>query len=363
MSSDVRLTASVVGGGAGGTLSLNALAASDRYRLLAAADLKEEVRRDLAARHPGIQVYASYRELLDRCPTEVVCVSTWPPTHREIVLAALGADEHIGATGRGLKGLLCEKPLGDTAAAGRDILRAIKERHLPVVVPHGLLQTRHGQEILTRVREGEIGALELVEIECSRWDIINAGIHWLNYFVNLVPGDSMDWVMALAEASTRTYRDGMEVETTAVTYVQTRSGVRCVMHTGDQVLTRRPGKDFLFRLVGTLGQIEFYAWESAYVLLNPDHPRGRYFEVEPFPQKAHQRYLESLAEQIESGQRDYTIPDSSLVALELCEGAYLSSAQRCKVTLPLSEFVVPSTADWHPGQPYRGYSGRDGRKL
>jgi predicted dehydrogenase len=354
MSGNRRFTAAVIGGGSGGKLSMSGLAASQRYTLAAVADLNPAVRQDLEQRYPGIATYATHAELLAATPLDVLCVSTWPPSHHEVVLAALE---------RGVAGLLCEKPLGDTAAAGRSILEAIKARLLPVVVPHGLLQTRHGQEILARVRGGEIGELDLVEIECHRWDIINAGIHWFNYFVNLVPGDAMAWVMAIAESSTRTYRDGMEVETTAISYVQTRAGVRCVLHTGDEVATRRPGKEIMFRLSGTRGQIEFYAWESAYWLLNAAYPNGQHFAVERFAQSAHQRYLESLAEQIDSGQRDYSIPDSSLVALELCEGAYLSSRCRCKVTLPLATFAVPPETDWNPGQPYRGAGGRDGRKL
>jgi predicted dehydrogenase len=349
-----RYTASVVGGGSGGKLSLAGLAASSRYDLVAAADLRADVRAELAERYPGIRLYATHEEMFAASPTDVICVSTWPPSHREIVLDALRLEP---------QGILCEKPLGDTAAAGAAILAAIKPAGLPVVTPHGLLQNRHAQEIMARVHGGEIGELDLVEIECSRWDIINAGIHWLNYFVNLVPDDPMDWVMAIAEASTRTYRDGMEVETNAITYVQTKKGVRAVMHTGDDVLIRRPGKGILFRLVGTKGLIEFYAWESAYRILNAARPEGQLYEVPRYPQSAHQRYLESLAEQIDTGKRDYAIPESSLVALELCEGAYLSSAHRCKVTLPLAEFTAPPEPDWHPGKPYRGQGGRDGRKL
>jgi predicted dehydrogenase len=262
-----------------------------------------------------------------------------------------------------IKGMLCEKPLGDVAAAGRDILAALMAKGLPVVVPHGLLKARHGEEILQRVQSGEIGDLELVEIECNKWDIINAGIHWLNFFVNLVPADPPAWVMALAEASTQTFRDGMQVETTAITYVQTVGGVRCVLHSGDDVLTRRAGKGTIFRLVGTGGVLEFWAWESAYRLTNATYPNSETFTVERYPQSVHQRYLESLADQIESGVRDYWIPESSLTALELCEGAYLSSAHRCKVTLPLANFRVAPEPDWRPGQPYGGKGGRDGRKL
>ena len=354
MSQTQRFSASVVGGGSGGKLSMNALVASERFDLIAAADFSERARQELAARYPGIRLYSNHQEMFAECPTDVVCVSTWAPSHREVVLDALKLD---------LRGILCEKPLGDTAVAGGHILAAIKARGLPLVVPHGLLRSRHSEEILDRVHAGEIGELELVEIECDKWDIINAGIHWLNYFVNLVPDDPPAWVMAIAEASTQTYRDGIQVETTAITYVQTESGVRAVMHTGDDVVIRHPDKGTLFRLIGTGGAIEFWAWESAYKIMNATYPEGKLFEVERYGQSAHQRYLEELADQIERGQPDYALPESSLLALELCEGAYLSSAHCCKVTLPLSEFEIPPAQDWHPGQPYDGRGGRDGRKL
>ena len=47
------LTASVVGGGAGGRLSLKALAASDRYRLVAATDLRPDVLAGWRATSPA----------------------------------------------------------------------------------------------------------------------------------------------------------------------------------------------------------------------------------------------------------------------------------------------------------------------
>ena len=75
------------------------------------------------------------------------------------------------------------------------------------------------------------------------------------------------------------------------------------------------------------------------------------------------RYLEDLAEQIDGGRPDYTLPRRSLAALELCEAAYVSSAHRCKVALPLQSFEIPPEPVWHPGKPYQGRGGRDGRKL
>ncbi|MBW7462313.1 hypothetical protein K0U00_50505, partial [Paenibacillus sepulcri] len=108
--------------------------------------------------------------------------------------------------------------------------------------------------------------------------IINAGIHWLNFFVKLTGNEPLDWVMGQCDTSTRTYRDGMQVETAAITYAQTRSGIRVVMNTGDDVLVAREGKETLFRLVGTHGLIEFWGWENGYWLLNHEHPAGELIE-------------------------------------------------------------------------------------
>ncbi|HEU5104014.1 MAG TPA: Gfo/Idh/MocA family oxidoreductase [Roseiflexaceae bacterium] len=348
-------TAAVVGGGAGGKLSLAALAASDRFQPLAAADLRADVREELAARYSGLRVFASHTEMFEACPVEVVCVSTYPPSHQQVALDALKLP---------LKGILVEKPLGDTVAAGRAILAAIRERGLPMVVPHGLLVARHCQEIFERVERGEIGQLRLLEIECDKWDIINAGIHWLNFFVALTKRAPIDYVLAACDATTRTYRDGMQVETLAVTYAQTTGGVRVVMQTGDYVKILPEGKPAVFRLVGTAGTIEFWGWESAYRIVSAQHPHGLLVQVAPHAVAGHRAHLESLASQIDRAAPDYALAESSLIALELCEAAYLSSAHRCVVRFPLEHFSPPPANDWAPGQTYAGSGGgRDGRQL
>ena len=350
-----RLTASVVGGGMGGKLSMTALRNSDRFELVAVADNNPEVCRALATQFAPIQTFPNHREMFAACPTDIVCVSTYPSTHEEVTLDALRLP---------LKGILVEKPLGHTVASGRRILEAVKGKGIPMAVPHGLLARATPLEIIARVRRGDIGELKLVEIQNTQWDIINAGIHWLNFFVVLTGNEPLDWVMALCESSTRTYRDGMQVETTAVTCAQTQSGIRVVMNTGDEVLVNRSGKGTLLRLVGTAGLIEFWGWEDPYILLNADFPTGRTLTPPQFAESAHQRHLDAMAGMVGSDSVDYSIPESSLLALEIVEGAYTSSRHRCKVTFPVDAFVPPPPSDWDPGRPYSGHGGgRDGRNL
>ena len=351
-----RLTASVVGCGMGGQLSMTGLAASEEFTLVAAADISPAAREKVAEKYPGLRTFATPQEMFAECPTDIVCVSTWAPSHRELTLAALTLPQ--------LKGILVEKPLGETAAAWREILDAVKRRGIPMAVPHGLLVAPHASQILRHVHQGDIGDLRSVEIENAGWDIINAGIHWLNFAVALTQGEPIAWVLAACDTSTRTYRDGMQVETLAVTYAQTVSGRRFIMNTGDQLTASRPGKKTLFRLAGTAGMIEFWGWESAYMIWNEQSPAGRRVEVPAASKTRHQMHLENLAAQIHAGTTDYAVAESSLSALELCEAAYVSARHHCTVTFPLETFTPPPPNDWQPGLPYSGTGGgRDGRQF
>jgi predicted dehydrogenase len=350
------LTASVIGCGTGGRLSLDALLASPDFRIVAAADLRPEVRKSLERAFPGLRTFGSHQEMFAHCPTDVVCVSTYAPSHESIVFDAIELPS--------LRGILVEKPLAGSAAAGRRILSAIQSRHLPMVVPHGLRTRATPLEVIDRVLRGEIGELRSIEIQCDKWDLLNAGIHWLDFCLAATGEASITSVLAACDTSTRTYRDGMQVETVALTYVENINGVRMMLQTGDFISVNTPGKKTLFRLSGTGGIIEFWGWENGYSILNAEYPAGRIMVPDEFPVFGHRRHLESLAMQIRSGTSEYRLPESSLTALEICEAAFLSWQHRCQVRFPLASFVPPAPSDWQPGTPYSGVGGgRDGRKL
>ena len=357
MSGAQRLTATVIGAGAGGTLSIDALIASDRYDLIGVADVNQASLDRLVEKTSGsIPTFATHEEMFAQRPSDVVCVSTYAPSHLEMTRAAV-------ATGN-VRGMLVEKPLGATTAAGRQIVYLLKSLDLPLVVPHGLMAQSAALEIVARVKAGVVGNLRLVEMECTEWDIINAGIHWLQFFVALVEPSPIQVVLMAADASTRTYRDGMQVETEAITMARAANGVRVLLNTGDRVPIWRGDTPCLMRIVGDRGFIEFGAFEPRYLLVAGDHDR-ELVEVEPFAVSGHQRHLESLADQIHSGAREYLIPETSLQALEIVEAAYESNRVRGSVTLPIGSMQPERAAgEWNPGEPYSGFGGgQNGREL
>jgi predicted dehydrogenase len=319
----------------GGRLSLGALQSSPLFALSGVADLREDVRMALQKDFGGLATFSNHTEMFNTLQPDVVCVSTYAPTHEEVTLAALELPS--------LKGIL-------TAIAGRGV---------PVVVPHGMVAKATPPEIIGRVQAGEIGRLVLVEIQCKGWDILNAGIHWLHFCRMLTPQDAPVSVHCAMDVSTKTYRDGLQVETAATTSIVHSSGLRVILHTGDETPINVAGKAFVFRLVGEKGTIEFWGWENGYLF------NGELVTPKEFPTTGHRRHLENLAAQCHGAPHDNTIPTASLEALELCEAAYLSGNHGVQVALPLANFVPPDTKlDWVAGQPYSGVGGgRDGRQF
>src|ERR1700733_2941583 len=115
-------------------------------------------------------------------------------------------------------------------------------------------------EGIERAQTGQIGELNLIEFQSPPWYILNAGIPWLNFAFNLNERVAVESVLAACDMTTKTFRDGMQVETVAVTYVQMVNGVRIVMHTGDTIRSNGRREGVTFRIIGTAGQSEFCGW-------------------------------------------------------------------------------------------------------
>jgi predicted dehydrogenase len=179
---------------------------------------------------------------------------------------------------------------------------------------HAAIAADHSRQVLDLVQQRRHRRAEAGGDSVFGLDIINAGIHWLDFFVAPTQGAPVAYVMAACDASTRTYRDGMQVETLAVTYAQTGRRRAWLCRPATMQTDQRALKDTLFRLIGTQGTLDFLWLGTRYRLLNADYPQGQLVEVTPGPRSAHQRHLEHLAEQMDRDTPDYSIAEGSLLA-------------------------------------------------
>ncbi len=312
------LTASVIGCGQGGGLSLDALSNSTDYTLIAAADPSADARQRVADRFPELRLFSDYHEMLSVSQADVLCVATPAPSHASIAREVLHCKP---------KGLLLEKPLSCKVSTAEDLLREIRDAACPVVVPHGMLVLPAAQEIKARIQHGDIGPVVSVEIQ-NAVDILNAGIHWLAYLLDVFGDDNPKMVNAEFDVRGHEINDGVQVETRGATRIVLESGMRIDLQSGSEVnptsdvlpLEQRRGA--LFRVTGTDGVIEFSAWAGSY-WLQAGESGGEFIE-RPLPVglSYHQIFLEQLAQSIAARKPDYGSAELSLAALRLIESAY-----------------------------------------
>ncbi len=312
------LTASVIGCGHGGGLSLDALNNSGDYALIAAADPSADARKRVADRFPNIRLFADFRKMLAECRTDVVCIATPAPHHasnaREVLLHRP-------------KGLLLEKPLACDASTADELLHEIRDAGCPVVVPHGMLVLPAAQEIKARIRRGDVGQIVSVEIQ-NAVDLLNAGIHWLAYLLDVFDNDDPRIANAEFDVSGHGVNDGVQVESGGVTRIEFKSGLYIDLRSGNQteptsdVLPRDERQGALFRVTGLKGVIEFSAWAGSY-WIQVNNSDGKLVK-QPLPRGSsyHQIFLEQLAQNIAAGEVDYSSAELSLAALRLIESAY-----------------------------------------
>ena len=327
------LTAAVIGCGHGGRLSLAALCAIERYEIVGAADPSEAARTNVSAAFPHVPLLLDYEDLSGS--VDVSCIATPAPLHEPVARDMLS---------RGIAGLLLEKPMACDADTASALLHDVMALGIPMVVPHGMLELPAPCQIMCRIRSGDIGEIISVDVQNSV-DLLNAGIHWLVYLLELFGEDQPEAVESEFDTSDRVVNDGVHVETAGRTRIVTQSGCRWTLMSGKST---RPVSDVLptdeqvgaiFRIKGTTGTVEFSAWSGSYRLTNRDAPRGELVTCDDGTAPSyHQVFLEQLGKSIDSGRPDFRSAELSVAALRLVDCAYRSRADRAwPLGIPVSE--------------------------
>jgi predicted dehydrogenase len=141
------LRVALVGAGRWGANIARVLAGLPRCRLIALCDLDPE-KGALARALPGCRFTSRYDEILTAPDIEAVVLATPPPSHAELVLAALRQAKHV----------YVEKPLAMTVREALDIRAAAQASGRRVMVGH-ILEYHPGIVELKRlVRTGMLGS-------------------------------------------------------------------------------------------------------------------------------------------------------------------------------------------------------------
>ena len=171
-----KLRIAVIGAGYWGPNLARNFHNSPDWELVAICDIDRDRAQRVADSVGGVRVVTSLSELLNSEDIDAVAIATPAKTHHGITRAALSAGKHV----------MVEKPLADTVARGRDMVRAAVERGLVLMADHTYCYTPAVLKIRELIEEGALGDILFIDSVRINLGLIQPDV---DVFWDLAPHD------------------------------------------------------------------------------------------------------------------------------------------------------------------------------
>lgn len=299
--------------GAGGIAYHHATfyARNPNTRIVAAAEIRPQALAEFCDKHDLSARYGDYRELLAQEKPDLVSICTWTPTHPEIAVAAAEA---------GVRGILCEKPMGAHLGDARRMVARCAELGVPLVVDHQRRASPPFVAARHHILDGAIGR-PLYGISRSTGGMLNNTSHAIDCHRFLVGDPEPLWVMAQLERRTNRYERGVLCEDRISGTVRFANGYTLAFES-DMDDQADPG----WWILGSEGTL----WlEGDRMTIERGGQR------EPLAPEPCLGPLECLISWVESGPVPANAAHKTLAAHEIMMAAYESARTRTRVALPL----------------------------
>lgn len=139
----------VIGYGYWGPNLVRNFAEAEGARVVAVSDLAPAKLASAARRHPGVETFADFRDLLRDPRVDAVVVATPVASHYPLGLAVLQAGKH----------LLLEKPMTETSDQAQRLIDEALRRRLVLMVDHTFVYAGAVRKIRELVGEGQLGTI------------------------------------------------------------------------------------------------------------------------------------------------------------------------------------------------------------
>lgn len=279
---------------------------------------------------PSANLFGSTDELYDAVTPDIVAIATWPGLHCPQVLEACA---------RGVKGILCEKPLAlDNSEIDR-MVEACEARGVKLAVAH---QRRHEppfQRAHQAIAEGCFGSKIVLHARVGDdWDMLSWTVHWFD-MANFFFGGPPAYVLAgVHDQGERRY--GHSVETASVVFAEYGKDRQAVFTTGPQALI-----DSGFMIEG----------DAAFGRMGKDglHLYGESgYEVMPYPEAdplgSYGQVCRELGEAITHDTPVLCGLEKTHWATRMALAAHESAVKQTKVYLPSATKYPPLELRRHP---------------
>jgi len=307
----------------------------EKTEIFAAADIKTEQLERYKEQYEVERLYTDYIEMLENEEVDIVSVCTRPKLHAPVT---------IDAAKRGVKGILCEKPMAENMGQADAMMEACEANGVKLAIDH---QLRFGGNYVTAknlVAEGKLGELFRIYALCAGGDLKDNATHTVDLMLFINGDKPIEWVVGQIERIGEPRRYDLDSENFALGYMKFSDNVRGIIEVGQDTA---PGYHHIY-LYGTEGEIELGAPGGPGIRMRTKETGGDWVTPEQHPSGGNP--VIDLVAAIEEDREHRSSGKCGRAALEFLMAVYESSRKRCRVRLPLEEKESPLTLMIRDGQ-------------
>lgn len=298
-----------------------------RTKITTVSDIDEEKMKKFAEDFDVETCYNDYIEMLEKEKPDIVSICTWPAQHAAI---AIEVAKH------GVKGILCEKPMGIDLGEADAMIEACKKNNVKLAIDH---QLRFGGNYVAAkklLEDGAIGDLFRIYAVCGGGDLKDNATHTID-LMRYIHGDKpIEWVFGQIERIGDLKRYGLDSEQFAVGYMKFNDNVRGIIEVGQDTA---PGYHYI-SCYGSEGEIQLSVPGGPGIRMKTKASGGDWITPECPPTTGP---VEDLIESIEEDRPHRSSGEQGRATHEVLMAIYESSRRRRRVQLPMEEKESPLT--------------------
>jgi predicted dehydrogenase len=211
--------AGIIGCGAIARAHANMYMKNEKTALVAAADINPHMLKIFAEEFNVTSTYTNYEEMLEREDLDIVSVCTWHGSHAEITVAAAE---------RGVKGIICEKPMAVSLGQADAMIEACERSGTKLTVEHVRRYNPVNVKARRLIMNGAIGQPIAVISRVSD-GLLNWGTHIIDQARFLLGDPETEWVIGQVERKTDRYERAIPIEDLCAGLVCFSNGARLVI--------------------------------------------------------------------------------------------------------------------------------------
>ncbi|MBD3184315.1 hypothetical protein GF312_18675 [Candidatus Poribacteria bacterium] len=296
-----------------------------RTQMVACADINKENAEKFAEEFELEKAYTDYIEMLEIEQPDIISICTWPKQHAEIT---------VESAKRGVKGILCEKPIAENLGQADEMIKVCEENNVQLAIDH---QLRFSEVYVTAkklIEDGAIGDLFRIYALCGGGDLKDNATHTIDLMRYIHNDIQIEWVFGQIERTDNIMRYGLASEQFVLGYMKFSDNVRGIIEVGQDTA---PGYHHIY-LYGTEGEIELGVPGGPGIRKRTKASAGDWITPDLVPGHGP---VEDLVECIEQGRPHRSSGYQGRATHEVLMAIYEASRKRRRIKLPLEEKESP----------------------